>query len=120
MRPPSPRRRGPLTLSALILSAASISGCAGMPPIVTTLAALDCAREIPADHRQPVRGVPLPRLDAGKGEIASALDGQTGRLDAANGHTADVVKIVDACADRQQRVLKALLPQHPAWQVWRR
>ena len=67
-----------------------------------------------------MRGVPVPRLDAGKGEIATALDGQTGRLDTANGHTTDVVAIADACHKRQEAVLKALQPQHPAWQFWRR
>ena len=67
-----------------------------------------------------MKPIPLPRLDAGKGEIATALDGQTGRLDTANGHTADVVAIADACHTRQAAVLKALQPAHPAWQVWRR
>jgi hypothetical protein len=67
-----------------------------------------------------VRPVPLPRLDATKGDLAAALDGQTGRLDQANGHTADVVQIVDACKRRQQAVLKALQPTHPTWAFWRR
>lgn len=67
-----------------------------------------------------MKGTPLPRPEATKGEIASALDGQTARLDLANGQKSDILAIVDQCKVRQQAVLKAILPKPPAWEVWRR
>jgi hypothetical protein len=39
----------------------------------------------------------LPPPDATAGALWIALDGQTARLDMANGHTADVAAIIDRC-----------------------
>ncbi len=67
-----------------------------------------------------MKPVPLPAPDATKGDLATALDGQTARLDLANGHTADLAALIDRCIVRQDAVLKALQPPPPAWEFWRR
>lgn len=55
-------------------------------------------------------GTPLPPPDATAGELWSALDGQTQRLDQANGRAGDLTAIADACQAHQQAVLQALAP----------
>jgi hypothetical protein len=90
-----------------------MQGCAGTrltPPI---LAALDCASLIPPSYRQPVALAPLLPPDATVGQVLVALDGQTTRLDQANGRTADLIALADACQARQAAVLKSLDP--PKW-----
>lgn len=116
---PSSQRRALGTLSILALSIASGPGCVTThlsPPI---LAALDCASLIPPSYRQPVPSIPLPGKGLTVGELAVALDGQTARLDQANGRMADVVAIADTCQARQAAVLKELVPSKPWWAVWR-
>lgn len=91
-------------------------GCAGMrltPPI---LDALDCAKLIPPSYRRPVPPPPLPAADASAGAVLVGLDGAITALDQANGRTADLASIADACQARQRAVLEALDP--PPW--WER
>lgn len=103
-------RRARISLSILALCSASTTACVGTPPIVTTLAAIDCSKLIPDSYRQPVPPAPPLRVGSTVGDLATTLDGQTARLDQANGRTADVVKIVDVCHDRQAAVLAKLQP----------
>lgn len=114
----SSRRLALTRCLSLALFAGSISACASTPPIVTILGGLKCADLIPASHRQPVKGIGLLRLGATVGDLGAALDGQTARLDQANGHTADVVAIADACQKRQLELLEQLKPA-PWWARWR-
>lgn len=72
---------------------------------------------IPPSYRQPVAPVPLPSEGATAGDLWSSLDGQTNRLDQANGRAGDLVAIADACQARQAAVVKALAPK-PWWKVW--
>jgi hypothetical protein len=78
------------------------------------LSALDCAALIPPSYRRPVAATPLPRTDATAGDLWTALDGQTGRLDQANGRTADLISIAEACQARQAAVVRQLEPK-PWW-----
>lgn len=114
---PSCRALGLLRLSTLLCLSALTPGCVSTPPLVTTLAALDCASLIPNSYRKPVASVGLLRVGATVGDLATALDGQTARLDQANGRTQDVIDIAEACKARQAEVLKALQPK-PWWKVW--
>ncbi len=68
---------------------------------------------MPSSHRTPVPPVDLPSDTALAGDLWVALDGQTGQLDRANGHTADVLEIVTACEARDAQALKRLQP--PWW-----
>lgn len=81
-----------------------------------TLAALDCASVIPQSYRSPVAATPLPSATAKAGDLWSALDGQTQRLDTANGRTADVIGMADTCQAHQAAVLKTLT-KRPWWSV---
>jgi hypothetical protein len=81
---------------------------------VTTLSALDCSALIPPSYRRPVAGTPLPPTDATAGDLWTALDGQTGRLDQANSRSADLISIAEACQARQAAVARQLA-QKPWW-----
>jgi len=98
-------------LAALALCA----GCASTPPLPAILPALKCAPAIPGSYREPVRSVPLATLDGTAGGLALALDGQTARLDRANGRTADIIAMVDACDKRAAEVVEALKPKKRWW-----
>lgn len=73
---------------------------------------------IPDSYRKPVRPTPRLRDGANVGELGGALDGQTASLDQANGRTADVVAMADACKAHQDAVLKTLTPRRPWWRFW--
>jgi hypothetical protein len=65
-----------------------------------------CAALIPSSHRTPVPGADLPPAEAAAGDWIVFADAQTGRLDRANGHTSDVIEIVEACEARARAALK--------------
>lgn len=75
---------------------------------------------IPPSYRKPVAATPLPAADALAGDLWSALDDQTARLDQANGRTADVIAMADACQQHQAKVIASLAPPHPWWRFWAR
>ena len=102
-----------LPLSMLL----AVGGCAAMRPTPTILAALDCASLIPPSYRSPIPPTRLPPADATAGGLWSALDDQTARLDRANGRTADVVAMADACQAHQSKAAADLKPR-PWWKVW--
>lgn len=43
-------------------------------------------------------------------------DAQTAQLDKANGHTADVIEIVQKCEERDKQTLAKLTK--PWWRIW--
>jgi hypothetical protein len=98
--------RPPLIMISAML-ALSLGGCAlfqGRP--VVTAQPNDCSSLIPESWKQGVEGVPLPGLDAVVGEVWAALDGQTGRLDQANGRTADTIGIIERCEERDRKAIE--------------
>lgn len=60
-------------------------------------------------------GAELPSLTATAGDWVIFADAQTGQLDKANGHTADVIEIVEACELRDHEAQKKL--KRPWWKV---
>ena len=114
---PSKPRLGRPLLWLLLSTTPAVSGCAATTPMPAILPALDCAAIIPPSYRKPVAPTPLPAADAVAGDLWSALDDQTSRLDQANGHTADVIAIADACQQHQAKVIASLAP-HPWWRFW--
>lgn len=92
-------RRRPASLRALILSSMlpAAAGCAAFRPMPTIPTAFSCAALIPDSDRKRVAPTALPGPDATAGAMWIALDDQTARLDMANGHTADVVALMDRC-----------------------
>lgn len=75
------------------------------PPVVTTYQT-PCSTLVPDDWKSGVPGVGLPPLDAPVGEIFAALDGQTGKLDQANGRTRDAIGIVERCEKRDAEAVR--------------
>jgi hypothetical protein len=69
--------------------------------------AFSCAALIPDSDRKPEPPTALPIPDATAGDLWIALDGQTARLDIANGRTADVVSIMDRCEAQRARAAPA-------------
>jgi hypothetical protein len=87
-------------LVAALMLGALTSSCA--PPIVTTHPS-GCSSLIPSEWKQSVEGVDPPGASGRPTVIADwqvAFDGQTGRLDQANGRTKDSIGIVERCEQR--------------------
>jgi len=97
--------KGQTKLSILLSLALASTACAGAPPIVTASAA-DCAGLLPASWKGGVSGAPLPPNSATAGDWIAFADAQTGRLDQANGRTADAITIVERCEARERDALK--------------
>lgn len=91
--------------SILLPLALALTACAGGPPIVTASAA-DCAGLLPASWKAGVSGAELPPEAASVGDWIAFGDAQTGRLDLANGRTADAIAIVERCETRERDALK--------------
>jgi hypothetical protein len=51
------------------------------------------------------------------GQLAKFADGQTAKLELANGRTKDVIAIVDACDKRADEVARQLKPKR-WWHFW--
>lgn len=97
--------KGPIKLSILLSLVLGSTACAGAPPIVTASAA-DCAGLLPAEWKKGVAGAELPPDAATVGDWIAFGDAQTGRLDQANGRTADAIVIVERCEAREREALK--------------
>ena len=97
--------KAPTSLSILLPLALASTACAGAPPIVTASAA-DCAGLLPASWKSGIAGADLPPDDASAGDWIAFADAQTGRLDQANGRTADAISIVERCEAREREALK--------------
>ena len=76
-------------------------GCA--PTITAT--PNSCISVIPTEWRAGVPGVALPSNDT-IGEWIAFGDGQTGKLDQANGRTRDTIEIVERCEKRDSEAVR--------------
>lgn len=102
----------------LALMPLAVAGCAGMPPTLTILSALDCEALLPPQDLQSIRGTPLPPADADAGDLWVAIDGQTARLDLANQRADRIHAIYGACEAQQAKVKALLTPKRPWWKLW--
>lgn len=71
-----------------------------------TASAADCAGLLPASWKAGVAGAALPPDEATAGDWIAFADAQTGKLDQANGRTADTISIVERCEARERDALK--------------
>lgn len=102
-------------LSIPFFLAPALMGCASVPPIVAAPSA--CSTLVPSSHRVAVPGADLPSANATAGDWVAFGDAQTGQLDKANGHTADVLEIIDTCEKRDAATLKAIT-RRPWWKLF--
>jgi hypothetical protein len=65
-----------------------------------------CSSLIPPAWRNPVPGADLPGAQAAIGDWIVFADAQTGKLDVANGRTADAIGIIDRCEQRDRAAVK--------------
>jgi hypothetical protein len=93
-----------------IVGAASVAltACVSAGPIVA--APSSCSTLIPASWREGVEGAPLPDGDT-VGDWIAFSDAQTGRLDVANGRTADSLAIIERCEARDARAVDRSRPK---------
>lgn len=110
----SPRRHETLgsTRSAkglLIATAcAALSGCVSSGPIIAS--ASSCSALIPNSWRLGVEGAELPGGDT-VGDWIAFADAQTGKLDVANGRTADSLSIIERCEARDKEAVRDSRPR---------
>lgn len=77
----------------------ALAACVSRPVVDVPLAS--CASLIPSGWKAGVSGEPIP--DTGKTDLdaakayAQAFVGQTGKLEIANGRTADAISIIEKC-----------------------
>lgn len=84
------------------------AGCVAGPRLSTTPAA--CASLLPKEWADGVSSAPIPQGDT-VGDWIAFADAQTGRLDMANGRTADAIGIVTRCEARDAEALKRARPR---------
>jgi len=87
----------------IVVAALALAGCMTRPTVTTQT--ISCTEVVPKEWEQGVPGVEMPGLNAAVGEIWAALDGQTGRLDQANGRTKDTIGIVKRCEARDAQAV---------------
>ena len=97
-------RKVPMRPSIPLLAMLACAACAGGPPIVAASAA-SCSSLVPDNWKQGVAGADLPIGNVLADWIAFG-DAQTGKLDQANGRTADAIAIVERCEARERDALK--------------
>lgn len=96
-----------LAVCILLSPIGLLTGCGIFtPPPVVMTQQTPCSTLVPDAWKLGVAGVPLPGLDASVGEVFAALDGQTGRLDQANGRTSDAITIVERCEARDAQAVR--------------
>lgn len=91
-----------LAIFLLIAFAVLLTACTA-PAVLST--PNSCVTLIPETWRAGVPGVPLPSNDT-IGEWIAFGDGQTGKLDVANGRTADTIGIIERCEARDSAAVK--------------
>jgi hypothetical protein len=84
------------------------AACVGAPVIVATPSA--CSTLIPDSWHKPVEGVDLPDGNT-VGDWIAFGDAQTGRLDVANGRTADSLAIIARCEERDAKAVAKSRPR---------
>lgn len=110
-RPPAYR----LALLLMLTLGVGASACTTVPVVIQP--ALACSDFIPPSYRQPVQSAPIPQGPLTVGALEDFGDGQTARLDQANGKTKDVEAICDAVDAANKKAAKALAPR-PWWHFW--
>lgn len=95
--------KGLMRLLPLLCATLALPACVGAPVIATTPAA--CSSLIPASWRLGVEGAELPGGNT-VGDWIAFADAQTGRLDVANGRTADTLAIIERCEARDAAAVK--------------
>ena len=108
-------RRALACASILISTALLASGCASVRPMPLAQSA-PCSSLVPSGLRADVAPVDLPPADATAGQVWSALDGQTGRLDTANGFKTAALEVITGCEARDAAALRRIA--RPWWQFW--
>lgn len=73
--------------------------------------AVRCGDAIPAEYRAMVKGVTGLGSEATIADLAEKLDGQTAKLDQANGRAADLIAMIDQCDARNEEIVKELTPK---------
>ncbi len=85
-----------------ILTIALLTACAG-PTVLSTPPS--CVTLLPDEWRKPVAAPDLPAGDT-VGDWIAFADASVGKLDVANGRTADAISIVERCEDRDKKAIK--------------
>ena len=107
--------RAPTCVLTLLSMTPAVAGCAGVQ--VTAAPPSACSSLVPKSLRDVVVGVELPSRTARAGDVWSALDGQTGKLDTANANGTASLEIVEACEKRDAATFKHVTRKW--WQFWR-
>ncbi len=96
-------------ISALTLSSIGLlaSGCASAPPIVAGQSA-PCSSMVAPSLLADVEPVPLPSEDATAGELWTAFDGQTGRLDVSNLKRRASMETIERCEARDAAAVERI------------
>jgi hypothetical protein len=111
---PSSMRLALISLSILASTALPLSGCVTARPLLVQQSA--CSSLIPPSLRADVESVDPPALNATVGDVWSAFDGQTGRLDTSNTYRTAAIGIVEACEVRDRQAAEQIT--RPWWQFW--
>lgn len=94
-------RPAPISAWILLSTVLAVSGCVSGPPIVSGPSA-GCSSLVGDDLKADVAGVDLPSPDASAGDLWGAFDGQTGRLDTANGYKRAGFQTIERCEARDR------------------
>lgn len=98
----------PMRLLLLLPAMLACAACVSAGPILATPGA--CSTLIPDSWRLGVEGADLPAGET-VGDWIAFADAQTGRLDVANGRTADSLAIIERCEERDQLAVKRSRPK---------
>jgi hypothetical protein len=91
-------------LALAAIGAALLSSACMGPPVLSASSA-GCSSLIPQDWKNGVAGAEIPQADT-IGNWISFGDAQTGKLDQANGRTADAIGIIERCEARDAAAIK--------------
>lgn len=91
-----------------------MTGCASSVPVLTILASFPCSDAVPPSYKTPVAGPGELPEGVTVGELGAKYVEAHAALNVANGHTADVIEILERCDAHQKEVAKALQPK-PWW-----
>jgi len=102
--------------TAALLAALALTGCVTAP--VTLAPQTACSTLVGPSLRADVEPVDLPSETATAGDLWTAFDGQSGRLQTSNVYRRAVLEIVSACEERD-RVAARRITAH-WWEWWKR
>jgi hypothetical protein len=102
----SAKRLAPISALILASTMLAVAGCASAPVYAAPQSA--CSSLVPSSLRADVPSVLLPGVGSNAGDIWTALDGQTGRLDVANANKTAALEIVTGCEKRDAAAVRRL------------